>query len=62
MTPLLFQTDGKCQAYNKLAQSLKLIPISAENSSGIDYEMKPSFGGYMGTEFAGTIKVGNIIN
>lgn len=50
------QTEGKCQAYNKLAQSLKLIPISAENSSGIDYEMKPSFGGYMGTEFAGTIK------
>lgn len=30
----------KCQAYNKMAHSLKLIPISAENSSGIDYELK----------------------
>ncbi|XP_053396004.1 kinetochore protein NDC80 homolog [Mercenaria mercenaria] len=34
------QIQTKCQAYNKLAHSLKLIPISAENSSGIDYELK----------------------
>ena len=49
--------EGKCQAYNKLAQSLKLIPLSAENSSGFDYEMKTSFGGYMSSEFSSTIKV-----
>ncbi|XP_060576767.1 kinetochore protein NDC80 homolog [Ruditapes philippinarum] len=34
------QIQSKCQAYNKLAHSLKLIPITAENSSGIDYELK----------------------
>lgn len=50
------QMEGKCQSYNKLAQSLKLIPVSAEHSSGIDYEMKTSFGGYMSSEFSSTIK------
>ena len=53
--------EGKCQSYNKLAQSLKLIPVSAEHSSGIDYEMKTSFGGYMSSEFSSTIKVGTSI-
>ena len=53
----MFQTDAKFQRYNKHARALKLIPISAENSGGIDYELKSSVGNVMGTEFASTIKV-----
>lgn len=34
------QVDTKIQAYNKQAYSLRLIPVTAENSSGTDYEMK----------------------
>ena len=53
----IFQTDAKFQRYNKHARALKLIPISAENSGGIDYELKSAVGNCMGTEFASTIKV-----
>jgi hypothetical protein len=37
---MFIQIQAKCQAYNMLAHSLKLIPINAENSSGIDFELK----------------------
>ncbi|XP_052243682.1 kinetochore protein NDC80 homolog isoform X2 [Dreissena polymorpha] len=36
----LEECESKCQQYNKIAQALKLIPITAEHSCGIDYEMK----------------------
>ena len=38
----LFQIDDKCQAYNKLAMSIDLIPPSAENACGIDFRLSPS--------------------
>ncbi|KAL4232914.1 kinetochore-associated Ndc80 complex subunit ndc80 [Mactra antiquata] len=36
------EIESKFLAYNNMAHGLKLIPITAENSSGIDYELKKS--------------------
>ncbi|XP_033740371.1 kinetochore protein NDC80 homolog [Pecten maximus] len=48
--------EEHCNEYNKLAQKLKLIPLSAENAYGVDYELKPSYLGYMDSRFTDTIK------
>lgn len=51
------QVHNKCRAYNMLAHSLKLIPITAENSSGIDYELKKTaYNDGAGLEFQDKIK------
>ena len=53
--PLLI--ESKLMKYSKLAHSLKLIPITAENSSGFDYEMKkPAIDGTV-SDFPNKIKV-----
>ncbi|XP_013415462.1 kinetochore protein NDC80 homolog [Lingula anatina] len=48
-------TEAKCQEYNKKATMLKLIPPSAENAHGRDYEMRVNF--HSGSiDFIGAIK------
>ncbi|XP_002733464.1 kinetochore protein NDC80 homolog, partial [Saccoglossus kowalevskii] len=55
------QTERHVQEYNNFARQLKLIPPTAENAHGIDYEMRiqfhnqhPDFAGMV--DFTGTIK------
>ena len=55
---IILQVDAKCNTYNNLAYNLKLIPLSAENSSGIDFELKKiTFSGAEMSDFASIIKV-----
>ena len=58
----LFQTEKQIREYNEMARKLKLIPPSAENANGIDFEMhfnphsqRPDQRAHM--DFKGTIKV-----
>ncbi|XP_069137112.1 kinetochore protein NDC80 homolog isoform X2 [Argopecten irradians] len=48
--------EERCNEYSMLAQKLKLIPLSAENAYGVDYELNPSYKGYMESRFTDTIK------
>ena len=43
--------------YNRLAQQLQLIPCSAENAHGIDYEIKPNVSGTKNDMYTSVIKV-----
>ena len=56
------QTEKQIREYNEMARKLKLIPPSAENANGIDFEMhfnphsqRPDQRAHM--DFKGTIKV-----
>ena len=35
---------AQCQDYNERARELKLIPSTAENAAGVDYELKCHLG------------------
>ncbi|CAH1799853.1 unnamed protein product, partial [Owenia fusiformis] len=49
--------EAKCAEYNKVATMLKLIPSSAENAHGRDYELRQNFGSTASSiDFIGTIK------
>jgi len=37
----LLQLAASVAEYNRMAQMLQLIPSSAANAAGVDYEMKP---------------------
>ncbi|XP_077977055.1 kinetochore protein NDC80 homolog [Glandiceps talaboti] len=54
------ETEKHVQEYNSLARQLKLIPVTAENAHGIDYEMRSQFHNqhpdFAGIDFNGTIK------
>ena len=59
---MLFQSEKHIREYNEMARKLKLIPLSAENATGIDFEMhfnphsqRPEQRAHM--DFKGTIKV-----
>ena len=51
------QIEAKCQEYNKVAESLQLIPLTAENAFGIDYELRPMLSAVESDKFAANIKV-----
>ena len=34
------QVGAQCQDYNERARKLKLVPSSAENAAGVDYELR----------------------
>ena len=38
----MLQLEQKCREYNKHGQLLQLIPATAENAFGIDYELTPN--------------------
>ncbi|XP_071113358.1 kinetochore protein NDC80 homolog [Haliotis cracherodii] len=48
--------ETKSSEYNKMAHGLKLVPVSAENACGIDYELKTSYQNTMTVDFDSTIK------
>ena len=62
-----FQSEKHIREYNEMARKLKLIPQSAENANGIDFEMhfnphsqRPEQRAHM--DFKGTIKVNLMID
>lgn len=50
------QMDGNISEYSKLARTLKLIPASAENAQGIDFELRSSFQEMDNSNFENIIK------
>ncbi|XP_046327293.1 kinetochore protein NDC80 homolog [Haliotis rufescens] len=48
--------ETKSSEYNKMAHGLKLVPVSAENACGVDYELKTSYQNTMTVDFDSTIK------
>lgn len=53
---ICFQMETKSSEYNKMAHGLKLVPVSAENACGVDYELKTSYQNTMTVDFDSTIK------
>ena len=51
------QIGSKCREYNKIAEMLRLIPITAENAFGIDYELRTTLSGLENDKVAANIKV-----
>jgi len=54
---IVFQYESKKLGYNKLAQALKLIPVTAENSSGMDYEIRRDPNNDNSSNFFSDVKV-----
>nr|KAG5696781.1 hypothetical protein BaRGS_012804 [Batillaria attramentaria] len=50
------QVDANISEYSKLARALKLIPSTAENAQGIDFELRSSFQEMDSNHFENTIK------
>ena len=50
---------AQCQDYNKRASELKLIPSTAENAAGMDYELQCHLG-RMTLDIKNHLKVGTI--
>ena len=51
------QVESNCSGYNKRARNLRLIPNTAENAFGVDYELSSSSANYESSNFQNILKV-----
>lgn len=57
MFDILFQAELKVAEYNKLGRKLKLIPQSAENACGHDFEIRTDYSATTITQYKTQIQV-----
>lgn len=57
MFDVLFQAELKVTEYNKLGRKLKLIPQSAENACGHDFEIRTDYSATTITQYKTQLQV-----